>query len=110
MVMFLVVVQDHVDNGIDIGDGDFAVSVDVTDVIAVIVDGYAGMAGIASHDDNVNHAVGIGDGYFSVPIDVARDHYRIIAHSLVDDFAVLDDMAQAAPLLIVSIGIRAARE
>ena len=77
--MFLVVVQDHVDDGIDIGDGDFAVAVDVTDVIAVIVDGDAWVAGIASHDDNVNHAVGIGDSDFTVSVDVARDFYRMIA-------------------------------
>ena len=83
----LIVTLNQVDDGVDIGDGDFSVPVGVGS-------GTMGVTGIAAHDDDINDAVGIGDGDLSITIHVTRNHYciRIKAHALVDDFAVLDDM------------------
>ena len=40
----LILIEDQIDDGIDIGNGDLTVAVHVTDVIAVNVDRHAGVA------------------------------------------------------------------
>ena len=61
--MFLVVFQDDVDDGIDIGNADFTVAVDVGGR-------YAGVAVVAAHDDNIDYAIGVTDSDLAVTVHV----------------------------------------
>ena len=66
-------IDNHIDDGVDIGDVDLVVAVHVGC-------GHAGVAVVAAHDDDVDHAVGVGDGGFAIVIHVT-------------DWAVLTDIA-----------------
>ena len=65
MVMFLVVFQDDVDDGIDVSNADLAVAVGVGGR-------YAGVAVVAAHDDNIDYAIGVTDSDLAVTVHVTR--------------------------------------
>ena len=66
-----MVAEDHVDDGVDVGDIDFAVTVDVGKIhpTATVGIGYSGMAMAAATIDDDNHTVSIGNGNLAVAVD-----------------------------------------
>ena len=69
----LLVVEDHVDDGVDVGDVDLAVTVDVTKQCALIIAGSMAMAAATAVDDDVDHTIGVGNGNLSITIHVTKD-------------------------------------
>ena len=100
-VPFLFSIQDEIDDVVDVANVDLA-------VIVCVGGGCTSVARIAAHDNNVNHTVSIGDINLPIAIHVTRNLKQgwIVAHALIYDFAILDDVAQTAILLVVGIGVR----
>ena len=67
---------------------------------------------VTAHDDDINHAVCIGNVNLSVAIHITEilKQGRIVAHALVDDLAVHDNVAQSTVLLVVGLGVGFAGE
>ena len=94
-----------------VGDVDIAVAIHV----AVGTVRPAGRGAVEHQFDEHGH---VGDAHHTVTVQVSRlaqghgllDALFVIAQSLVDDLAVLDDVAKAAPLLILGIRVGAAGE
>ena len=95
-VLSLFSIQDDIDDVVDVANVDLA-------VIVRVGGGGSSVARVAAHDDNVNHAVSISDVDLTIAIHVTGvlKQGRVVAHALIDNFAIFDDVAQSAILLMV---------
>ena len=75
----LLALDNLVNDGVDVGDIDFAITVDVTNQCAVIIVGSMAVAAAATIDDNMDHIVDIGNVDLAISIHVSHEY---IFHNL----------------------------
>ena len=71
-------VEDVVDDGVDVGNVDLAVAVDVGWVgpVNVAVAGRMAVSAATAVDDDVDHAVGVGNADLAISIHISRWSFR----------------------------------
>ena len=88
----MLLFQDEGDDGVDVGDGDFVVAVDVT----------AGISCATAEDDR-DDGIDIGDADFAVTVDIALHGLSGTAIDETDDWALSRGVADAVKVQVTGL-------